>query len=280
MLETRNMVPEIYSKSRDYQIILKLLDLISNAVKTDSDNFSDLLNPWLCKPEMLPLLAGYVGYDYDNNEAVDVNRIIVDGFPYLKRNRGCRTGIEYATHLAASASPYAGSPRRFSYSFRVGDETSDPLANKICIYVYTNNYYSKLYYLLEEVRPAGIPYEIIISTASDITEEIKLSDITIIAKYDFNTGLIIGISGNELDGMDTSDIDDGFISVWEEDKETLTDAIKNLDYSIIEESNIRYLYNASLDIKLPIISKRYEIDSSNRIGFGSVIEDDSEITEG
>ena len=105
MIQTRKCVPNYYEKSTDFQVFLKLLDLMSTAPsEIDIDHFVDVLSPELCKASLLPLLANYVGYDYDYSEKVSNNRIVIKNWPTMIRKRGSEDGIRMAVALAVSQS--------------------------------------------------------------------------------------------------------------------------------------------------------------------------------
>lgn len=170
MIETRDMVPYAYSKSREYQVFCKLLDLVINASKSEVDNFVDLINPDKCPNHMLPLLASYVGYEYDYNESYDANRIIIKHYNNLIRNRGSAIGISLAVALAITATGKFDDINLVSL-FRV---EYDRKLNKINIYLYFPDYISKVKDLIEVVRPAGTRYEIIPAEAISTNEQIQI----------------------------------------------------------------------------------------------------------
>ena len=93
MIESRKLVPDYYEYSRDYQVFLKLLDIIVNACNADTRYFTSLVSPMQCKARLLPLLSNYVGYSYDYEESVALNRLITKNWATLKRNRGSLTGF-------------------------------------------------------------------------------------------------------------------------------------------------------------------------------------------
>lgn len=172
MIESKNLVPLVYRNSRDYQAILKLLDLIINATKSDIDNFVSLINPDRCPDHMLPLLASYVGYDYDIKESVDANRLIIKYYPYLIRNRGSETGITLATALSVNAIGSIEDIESLSM-FHIEYQKQN---NKINIYIYYPNYLSKIRDLIEVVRPAGIRVELIPANPINTIDRIEVHD--------------------------------------------------------------------------------------------------------
>lgn len=172
MIETKNMVPLAYSRSREYQVFLKLLDLIINASKAEVDNFVDLINPDKCPDHMLPLLATYVGYEYDYRESYDANRLIIKHYNELIRNRGSSVGISLAVSLAITATGNFSDIDLLSL-FRVD---YDEKVGKINVYVYYPDYISKIKDLIEVVRPAGVRYELIPAEYINTIEKINVHD--------------------------------------------------------------------------------------------------------
>lgn len=172
MIHTRDMVPYAYSKSREYQVFLKLLDLVINASKSEVDNFLNLINPDKCPDHMLPLLASYVGYEYDYNEKYSSNRVIIKHFNELIRNRGNSIGIGLAIALAITATGAFDDVNLVSL-FRIN---YDRKTNTINIYLYYNKYLSKVRDLIEVVRPAGTRLRIVPAESISTIDEIQISD--------------------------------------------------------------------------------------------------------
>lgn len=172
MIESKKMVPSVYRNSRDYQAILKLLDLIINAIKSDIDNYVSLINPDRCPDHMLPLLASYVGYEYDPKESYEANRLIIKYYPYLIHNRGSETGITLATALSVNAIGGIEDIESLSM-FHIEYQKED---NKINIYIYYPNYLSKIRDLIEVVRPAGVRVELIPAEPINTIDRIEMHD--------------------------------------------------------------------------------------------------------
>lgn len=172
MIYTRDLVPYAYSKSREYQVFCKLLDLVINASKSEVDNFVNLINPDKCPDHMLPLLASYVGYNYDYNERYSANRIIIKHYNNLIRNRGNQIGIGLAIALAITATGAFDDIDLVSL-FRI---QYDRETNTINIYLYYNKYLSKVKDLIEVVRPAGTRIRIVPAESISTIDQIAISD--------------------------------------------------------------------------------------------------------
>ncbi len=87
MIHSRNNVPAIYNTSRDFQAILRLFDVLLNVEKNDVDNMVSLVNADKCPSKYLPLLASYVGYDYDYALSYETNRLIIKYYPLMIKYR-------------------------------------------------------------------------------------------------------------------------------------------------------------------------------------------------
>lgn len=162
MLEVRDYVPEVYSKSRDYQAILKLLDLVVCSIESDVTNFTSHINPEYCKSEFLSLLASYIGYKYDNNLSYEINRLIIDYYKELVNNRGCEAGIKLAAALAINAVRISAGDQSFiDLNTSLVNIGFDGEAGQITIYILANDYSFKIFDLLEAVRPAGVAINIL-----------------------------------------------------------------------------------------------------------------------
>lgn len=187
LLNTRYMVPKTYANSRDYQILLKLLELVVNAAKTDADLFPSLIDPNKCPDNLLPLLADYVGYDYDAGESINSNRAIIKYYPYLIRNRGSYTGFKLASALASRVAEQSNSAIDPLSGFNVfQDETT----GYIYICVYDPAALPKIHDLLEVVRPAGVGLQVVLTHPVNQTDKVDISDKVIYKKYTHKTGFI------------------------------------------------------------------------------------------
>lgn len=173
MLESRTMVPKSYSKAEDFQVFNKIIDLIICVAKSDVDNFINLINPRSCPDHMLPLLASFVGYEYDYKESVNTNRLIIEYYPLLIRNRGSEVGIKLATALSVNSAGDFDDLEMLSL-FHIDYVEKE---GKINIYIYYPNYLSKIRDLIEVVRPAGIRCELIPAEPINAIERITFSDL-------------------------------------------------------------------------------------------------------
>lgn len=186
MIESKKNVPKIFNTSRDFKALMKLLDIITCVHKSDNDNMVSLINPDRCPDKYLPLLASYVGYEYDYNLPYDTNRNIIKYYPDLIRLRGCEDGIKLAAAVAINSSDSRYSIQSSSELVNVNYNAS---TGNIAVYVYFQNYISKLNDLIDAVRPVGLGCVIVDSNAVRKSEKIDISDevSTLLSNYDINS---------------------------------------------------------------------------------------------
>lgn len=179
MIYNRDNVPSAYAnKSRDYQVLLKLFDLITNFIKLDLETFNLLLSPQSCIDHMLPLLASYMEYNYDYNETHSANRTIMRYFPKLLRHKGNEIGMKSAMILSCD----------------ISDENIPNLEEIIAsydyanatIYIYYPSYLNKVRDLIEVVRPAGMRIVMLSYDKIEAVEVIGIyDDLMIINQEDY-----------------------------------------------------------------------------------------------
>lgn len=97
MFKSVNSVPEVYvNKSRDFQLLCRLLDSVVGYTHVNVDKILNSINPLLCEERVLPLLATRVGFFYDEYIPANVLRSILSVYPYIKKNKGTIRAIRAA----------------------------------------------------------------------------------------------------------------------------------------------------------------------------------------
>jgi len=111
-------------------------------------------------------LAKYVGYEYDDTIPANDNRIIIEAYPFLTRNKGSKFGIELAIKTALVLSDtYTGARgSKASYVFRI-----DNVNRSINIQIMCVKYSKKLLDLVNYVRPIGFSVHTHIATHTEIS---------------------------------------------------------------------------------------------------------------
>lgn len=265
-------------------MFLKLLDLIINACKADIDHFVDVLSPELCKASLLPLLANYVGYDYDYSEKVSNNRIVIKNWPTMIRKRGSEDGIRMAVALAVSQSDDLESSnvfQLFNVDFENTVDSKGRPHTAIRIYVFLESYLSKLYDLVEAVRPVGADIQIIPAISISSSETVVLTDEYTMAGYDYTTGKLIRIGNVEIlvencwelikDGASISEflIDGEFFDQYHNRLDKHLDDMQNIindDGTSTGECIRGYkVYAVTEDGTLEYTGKHFNLDHSARV---------------
>ena len=108
---TRN-VPEVYAaESRDFQMLLRLLDVVVNNIKFKADSILDLVSTRDCEDAYLDLLATKVGFFTSTPVEYKYLRKILEAFPYIIKYKGSRRGIELAVRLFLKLNQLKGSDK-------------------------------------------------------------------------------------------------------------------------------------------------------------------------
>lgn len=224
MIHTRFYVPKYLTEnSKDIHTFLHLLDLALNNNKAKSDDFVSILNPDKCPNKLLPLLASYVGYEYDYNESYDGNRIIIRSYKDMIKNKGNIQGIQLATSVAISMvadKSLIDAQELLNVSFydyyykcsNCGYIAYEPFdqcphcdtegsaelvdVDTIVIVIEYPLYSAKSYDLIEAVRPAGVACIIYNGSLVSQKETISISDYIKLQSKFLNDGM------SEVGGVD------------------------------------------------------------------------------
>lgn len=249
MIESKKLVPSYYSESRDYRVILKLLDYIVASHKGSVDDSVSLLVPKMCPKKYLSLLSEYVGYVYDSNIPEEVNRFIIGQYANLVRMRGSLNGIGFAVSLAIRAVQNAEQPMSKLFlidkMYRILDDkakevyTNTELDSEetISIFLYADKYTHKIWDLVRNVRPAGINVVIDNSKLVDtsaLTQQIDIS--AEIDKLFVQNGYNYKYSKDNGQGGMTNWTSGVMVNVKRQDI-PVTDINNNIDNSIYDEPN-------------------------------------------
>ena len=103
IIESKKYIPWVLRQSRDVQALCKVLDLLINDYKLNTDYWVSLIDFDSCPDRLLSLLASYVGYKYDYAESYSTNRLIMKHYPEMIRLRGSEVGMSLATALSVNA---------------------------------------------------------------------------------------------------------------------------------------------------------------------------------
>ncbi len=202
LIDTKKFVPQYFANGREFQVFLRAINIALSVIKSNTDNFiPNLLNPLKCKERLLPLLANYVGYDYNPRERVLTNRWIIKLYPLLVRNRGNNIGITLAIAMAICL---MGNPEElylennFSMEYEEEPDKWGRMIPRLKIYMYVQDYLPILKDLIEVVRPAGMKIDFIPTVDISSSETISLTDEFSLRKYDYITGKLLSINNIDI----------------------------------------------------------------------------------
>lgn len=100
LFRTQNNVPEIYvNKSRDFQLLGRLKDVVFGGVKYTIDSLNHTSNTLEMNATLLPLLKSKVGFFEQEELTEDELRYLLAGFPDLIKYKGSKKAIRKAIYL-------------------------------------------------------------------------------------------------------------------------------------------------------------------------------------
>ena len=104
LIKFQDLTPEVYYKrSRDFQYIGRLFDLVLNNAKMNTDIISSLpLNPDM-DPRLLDLLALTLGFKSKHEYNTKQLAALCSIFPFILRNKGSKLAIETACNALLNA---------------------------------------------------------------------------------------------------------------------------------------------------------------------------------
>jgi len=100
LIRFQDKVPyEYVDKSRDFQLLCRLYDVLINGVKYDIDGIERLVNTHECKSNILQLLQTKLGFFTPKNYTDTSLRTILECFPFLVKRKGTRVAIEETVYM-------------------------------------------------------------------------------------------------------------------------------------------------------------------------------------
>lgn len=184
IMNTKTMIPEVYSRSRDIQAFNKILDIILTYCKYNIDNIGNVYDAYKCPENLLPFFAKTLNYNYNYNDTVISNRRTIDCFTLMEHERGSETGIKMATALSLTSMSVSQDNNELvdissDYieilnSIRIAINYEDGI-----IQIDYPNIYTLVRYLLDYVRPVGMLIDLRSVIGTDIRREAMLVYATI-----------------------------------------------------------------------------------------------------
>ena len=163
MFRTQNNVPQVYiEKSRDFQLLGRLIDCIQAGVKFDIDTILDITSSMNIRDNLLQLLCTKVGFFPTIDIDANILKYIVAAFPYIIKYKGTVKSIEYAVRTIIK-SEYSTISQNSPPVVEIYGQDSMFDNYKCAIIIYTNiSDYSKkaLDEVMRYIKPIGYTYEI------------------------------------------------------------------------------------------------------------------------
>lgn len=165
VLNSRQFIPEVYSRERDMQVFTTLIDILLTTSKYDIDAIYRLYDASVCPEQFLPELANTLNYKYDNANTITSNRKILSIFMTMMRYKGSEIGLLMATALCLTSLDLSVKNLEAA---NVDTDYINALSSLAIRYDYENaeiqidypNIYTQVRYLLDYVRPVGMTLDI------------------------------------------------------------------------------------------------------------------------
>ena len=224
---TRN-VPEVYAaESRDFQMLLRLLDVVVNNIKFKADSILDLVSTRDCEDAYLDLLATKVGFFTSTPVEYKYLRKILEAFPYIIKYKGSRKGIELAVRLFLKLNQLKGSDKSsvndtgdFSIDIRnykeIENENDGVTYEPLYEITITVQYFKLKTELLDEILkyilPPGyiIKYQFV-ADSIEVKSNLDLS-LNLNNKYAYTPDYFNAMTGAHSDKLDLDNSDSDFYS--------------------------------------------------------------------
>lgn len=166
--------PDVYShKSRDFQLLCNVFDVLNGGVKHDIDTIPQILDTQLCNDKLLPLLQTKLGFFSNRSFTSTELRIILSAFKQMVRDKGSILGIREAIEIYLKI---IDAKTHYKINFVNKEKDNDLILNSYIITVSLEGQLSQLSTLselLKYVLPAG--YKIKYELYRDISKVTKVT---------------------------------------------------------------------------------------------------------
>lgn len=154
MIKTKNSVPEVYyNRSRDFQLLGRIYDIIFNYLKTNVQILDTLPYSEDIDDKLIPLLSTTLGFKQTHEYNTQQLKVVCSSFIHILRNKGNFSAITELLQLLANVEN-----TQESYQYTVDDDNPYVLNIYLPLSISdTSLFEDMLYYVL----PAGMSYRII-----------------------------------------------------------------------------------------------------------------------
>ena len=109
MVKTQNLTPKVYyDKSRDFQLIGRLFDLVFGYMKNASEIFTSITDTENLDSDFVDLLALTLGFEETHEYNINQLKSLCSVFSLALKNKGNITSINYLLNLLANVENYSG----------------------------------------------------------------------------------------------------------------------------------------------------------------------------
>lgn len=157
-------VPDIYTDSADFRVLLKWFETALTQIQYDTEHVPDLYDPQRCKSNLLWLLADTMGYKYDDRLPTAFNRLVLMYFMSMIRHKGSKNGVTLAAEVNLAQFNILEYGKEKEVLYDRLDDTSIPV-NSVYVTPHVAEGYIDIVYFsaetpidacIEYVRPLGM----------------------------------------------------------------------------------------------------------------------------
>ena len=209
MIRLQDLVPNVYyEKSRDFQFIGRLFDIVLNSVKTNSDTLYNLPSGKNKDERLLNLLAFTLGFQPRHHYNSKQLEAICSVLPLVIKNKGSLNAIIIATNAILHAE---GLTQSLSYSITPRESITLYLPTQLSDLTLLSD-------LMNYILPAALYCNFVkeISKATNVETKISVKSEVIISKenpYHYNkllkNGEVTAYRKNLIDDKNTTEIIEG-----------------------------------------------------------------------
>lgn len=221
IIQIEKLVPDTYvEQSRDFQLLGRLFDCVSNGSKLNSDTIPFILNTRYINEAYLELLKTKVGLIEDLDITDTELRYVLEAFPYLIKKKGSLSAIKEMLNMClkifninatyrierSTGNTVINNITLDEHSFAIGIDTvlkSDKLIKLLSKYIMPPGFVLYIYYYMEQGLSEDYAYSEdveLLYISNNINSRVQsLSDIN-----SYDDKVVGGIDTIELDSFDSN----------------------------------------------------------------------------
>lgn len=195
LLRLQDNVPEVYiNNSRDFQLISRIYDCVNNGVKYDIDSIKYLSDTKNCNSSYLELLKYRQGFINSSEIDSDTLRYILQGFPYIIKNKGNVSGIQEVLNVFSKI---------LHINLSISVEVKNFPEYLIRVIISGNPNLAPLLYrmrviqdLIKYIAPAGYQVEFVFDIGTPVSSNININERVVLTQANsIENSLVVSVSG-------------------------------------------------------------------------------------